>query len=104
MAYTVTPADLESVTDLELAFSTVRFLPKWEDIPLEFRHGNIYTKLAEAIFYDRSLPDGQIDMKPGFKPESLSRAVRAHLKSFSPKHEHKVAGVGFLISQAATLQ
>lgn len=104
MAYTVTPVDLESITDVEAAFSTERLLPAWEDVPKEFRDGNIYTKLAEAIFYGTTLPVCEIELNPGFTPEGLNRAVRAHLQSFGPKHEHKIVGVGYLIAQVATLQ
>ncbi len=103
MAYALTPADLASVTDPEAAFSTERLLPSWEDIPEEFRRGNLYTKLAEAIFYGWELPVCEIEMKEGFEPQELNRAVRAHLQSFGPKHEHKIAGVGFMIAQAAVL-
>lgn len=103
MAYSVTLTDLDSVTDLEAAFSTERLLPPFEVIPIDFRNGNIYTKLAEAIFYGTTLPVGEIAMKPGVTPEKLSKAVRAHLQSFGPKHEHKIAGVGLLISQFAVL-
>jgi hypothetical protein len=103
MPYTVTPQDMDSITDVEMAFSTDRLLPPVEDIPTEFFRGNQYTKLVEAIFYGLQMPDGQIEMKEGFTPESLNRAVRAHIQSFTPKHEHKIAGVGFLVAQAATL-
>lgn len=103
MPYTVTPEDMSSITDVELAFSTDRLLPVWEDIPPEFRTGNRYTKLAEAIFFGWDLPTCQIDMKAGFEPEALNRTVRAHLQSFGPKHEHKIAGVGYMIAQAAVL-
>lgn len=104
MAYTLTPADLASVSDLEAAFSTERLLPSWEDIPEEFRRGNLYTELASAIFYGLALPVCEIEMKVGFEPQTLNRTVRAHLKSFGPKHEHKIAGVGYMISQAAVLR
>ena len=103
MPYTVTSADMASITDVELAFSTERLLPEWDDIPAEFQRGNLYTQLAEAIFYGRELPGCEIEMKEGFDPQSLNRAVRAHLQSYGPKHEHKIAGVGFMVAQAATL-
>lgn len=103
MAYTLTPADLASVSDPEAAFSTERLLPSWEDIPEEFRRGNLYTELATAIFYGWDLPACEIEMKEGFEPQALNRAVRAHLQSFGPKHEHKIAGVGYMIAQAAVL-
>lgn len=103
MAYTVTPEDMASISDVELAFSADRLLPAWKDIPVEFRKVNIYTKMAEAIFFGLELPECEIEMKEGFEPQSLNRAVRAHLQSFGPKHEHKIAGVGYMIAQAAIL-
>lgn len=103
MPYTVTPEDMVSISDVELAFSTERLLPAWEDIPAEFRKGNLYTKLAEAIFFGLDLPECKIEMKEGFEAQILNRAVRAHLQSFGPKHEHKIAGVGYMISRAAVL-
>ena len=43
MAYTLTPEQVESITGPERAFSTERLLPAWEDIPEEFKRGNVYT-------------------------------------------------------------
>ena len=103
MTYAVTPEDIASISDAELAFSTERLLPAWDDIPTEFRVGNLYVKLAEAIFYGLELPACEIEIKEGFDPQALNRAVRAHLQSFGPKHEHKIAGVGYMIAQAAVL-
>lgn len=103
MSYTVTPEDMASISDVEMAFGAERLLPAWEDIPLEFQAGNRYTELAEAIFFGRDLPDCEIEMKNGFDPQSLNRAVRAHLQSYGPKHQHKIAGVGLMISHVATL-
>ncbi len=103
MTYTVTPDEIASISDAEMAFSTERLLPSWEDIPEEFQRGNLYTELATAIFYGLDLPACEIEMKEGFEPQALNRAVRAHLQSFGPKHEHKIAGVGYMIAQAAVL-
>lgn len=103
MAYNVSLEDMASISDVELAFSTERLLPAWEDIPVEFQRGNRYTELAEAMFCGRALPSCEIEMKDGFDPQALNRAVRAHLQSFGPKHEHKIAGVGYMIAQAAVL-
>lgn len=103
MPYAVTPEDMASISDVEMAFGAERLLPAWDDIPPEFQEGNRYTELVEAIFYSRDLPDYQIEMKNGFDPQLLNRAVRAHLQSYGPKHQHKIAGVGFMLAQAATL-
>ena len=100
--YALTPEDLTSITDPERAFGTTRLLPPWEEIPDEFKRGNQYTRLATAIFFGNDLPDGECTFLEGFAEsgEALNRAVYAHLKSFAPKHEHKIAGVGYLISKA----
>lgn len=54
------------------------------------------------------MPEAKVAFNPGFADETVQedmrRAVRAHLKSFEPKHEDKIAGVGFLISQIATIE
>lgn len=104
MSYTVTPADMASISDAEVTFGTMRLLPAWQDIPQDFGRGNRYTELASALFNGSELPNWEIEMKEGFDPQVLNRAVRAHLQSFGPKHEHKIAGVGYMIAQAAVLR
>lgn len=95
MPYTMTPDEAASITDVEIAFSTDRLLPPWDEIPGEFKAGNRYTRLAEDIFFSRPLPDWDLQVRDGFTVEQLQRVVRAHLGSFGPKHQHKIAGVGF---------
>jgi len=102
-AGSLTPESAASITDVEMAFSTERLLPSMEDIPDEFKRGNAYTELASAIFYGNPLPDLELEIQPGYTPEMLNRVVRSHLQSWAPKHEHKIAGVGYLISQMAAL-
>jgi hypothetical protein len=103
MSYVLTPDFISSVTDVECAFSTVRLLPQWDDIPDDFKVGNIYTELTKAILYGLPLPAGEIELNDGVEAAKLNRCVLAHLDSFSPKHEHKVAGIAYMISRACTL-
>lgn len=103
MAYALTPEQIASITMPELAFSTERLLPAWEDIPEDFKRGNIYTELASAIFYGTAMPTSTIDLNEGIEGEALNKCVRAHLQSWGPKHEHKIAGVGYMIACACTL-
>lgn len=103
MAYSLTPEQVASITDVEVAFATTRLLPAWEDIPEEFRRGNQYTAICEALFYGDELPDMEMTINPGFDEGKLVCAVLAHLGSFGPKHEHKIAGVGLLLASACTL-
>ncbi|HBP1602242.1 TPA: hypothetical protein L5U90_003345 [Pseudomonas aeruginosa] len=104
MAYTLTPEQIATVTKPELAFGTMRLLPQWEDIPEDFKRGNIYTELASAIFYGTPIPASTIELNEGIEAEALNQCVRAHLQSFGPKHEHKMAGVGYMIACACTLE
>lgn len=103
MAYILTAEQIGSITDLELAFATDRLLPAWEVIPEDFKDGNQYSKLASAIFYNDDLPDSTIELNEGVTPEMLDRCIRAHLRSFSPGHSHKIAGVGYMIACASTV-
>ncbi|MBB4867411.1 hypothetical protein HNP46_006324 [Pseudomonas nitritireducens] len=98
MAYSVTPEQVASITDVEVAFSTERLLPAWDDIPDEFKIGNEYTRLVEAIFYGRPLPQCNIEIADGLEPAHVQRCTQAHLKSHGPKHEHKMAGVAYMLS------
>lgn len=83
MSYELTPDLISSVTDVECAFSTVRLLPDWDDIPDDFKIGNIYTELAQAILYGRPLPGGEIELNDGVEAAKLNRCVRAHLDSMN---------------------
>lgn len=103
MAYSITPEQAASIDDIELAFSTQKLLPDIKDIPKSFLDGNEYTRLAEAIFYGNQLPQLDMVIAEGFTAEQVNRIVRAHLQSWGPKHEHKIAGVGYMISCMATL-
>jgi len=107
MTYKITRTDLASITDLELAFSTERFLPAWDEIPSEFKAGNLYTRIAESIFYGRPMPEFEMAFRGEFEdadaPAAINKCVRAHLQSYARKHEHKIAGVGFLMAQVFDL-
>ena len=88
MAYAIERADLDAITDAEVAFGTERLLPAWDDVPEGFRRGNLYTQLAQAIFFALPLPDAELVFREGFEDPAaagaLNRCVRAHLQSFGP--------------------
>lgn len=98
MAYTLTPEMASDITDAELAFSTIKYLPPEKEIPEEFFGHNIYTRLTNSIFYGTERPEGYLVMKDGFEVEVMVKCIRAHLGSFAPEHNHKIAGVAFMIS------
>lgn len=105
--YTITPELAASVTQVEQAFGTTRLLPSFDELPLVFQQGTgeaaVYHQLVDALFYGRPLPDGDIEMHAGVTAEMLRNCTIAHLRSFEPKHEYKIAGVAYMVSQLAKL-
>lgn len=101
----IRPEDVASITQLELAFGTTRFLPAEDAIPQEFYSArNIYVQIITAIFLGGAIPDGEITIHDGIEAETLNRFIRAHVASFEPRHQHKIAGVAYLLSQLSTVE
>lgn len=100
----ISASDVKSITKLEVAFGTTRHLPPVESIPPEFNSSsNPYVRTVSAIFAGTELPDGEIEIIEGVEPQELNQFIRAHLTSWEPKHEHKIAGVAYLLSQICTI-
>lgn len=107
MTYQLTQADINSITDLEIAFRTTRLLPQREDIPKEFWDGNCYTNIVDCLFSGVPLPAGEISFNEGFEGDEkgiakMHRFISAHLGSWEPKHERKIAGLGYALSKIFT--
>ena len=99
----------KEVDDLTLAFParvTGTLLPEWDDLPVEFQQERSpFCRLANALFAGRPLDEfGDWELNDGIDPEALNRHIRACLGSFEPKHEHKIAGVGYLLSHWFTIR
>jgi len=107
MTYSLCRADVDSITDDDLELSTVKLLPKWDDIPADFRSGNLYTQLARARLLDYPMPSISIRFLPGFDDEgackAIDRCITAHLRSFAPRNEHRIAGVGYMLAQMCSI-
>jgi hypothetical protein len=88
------------IDDVTLAFpaNALDWMPPWEEIPEEFKEGNEWTQIASSWFA-LGLPE-TVKFYPheGVDPEKAFRACRATLGSFQPKHEHKEAAVGYMLS------
>src|SRR5690606_33683124 len=100
----------QTVTDVELAFPAHvvgTLLPEWEDIPESYRL--LYAidplvNLADRLFalYTAGRPfdtGSGLVLTADLDPELVARPVEAVLRSFEPRHEHKIAGVAFLSGQ-----
>lgn len=91
-----------------VAVSTVQFafpanvigtlLPHAEDIPKEFFGRNAWTALADSLFAGTVHPDATIAWRPEIDFTVAVRHVGTVLRSFEPKHEHKIAGAAYLLS------
>lgn len=107
---TLEPADLGNILELEAVFGTTRFLPLESEIPREFFDGgNPYARIASGLFFGLPLDPGECEFRPGFEEVFLADGVgmtflHAHLRSFEPCHERKIAGVAYLIKQILELQ
>lgn len=93
--------DIPEISNAELALGTTKALPKYEDIPKEFKNWNNPTKwnkLFSDMFYN-GLEFLRVDPREGVDPEKAVRVIRSHMVTWEPKHEHKEAGVAYLMSQ-----
>ena len=92
------PDQLDQITDAEVAFSTTKFLPPYSQIPEEFKRGNTkWNRLFSAWFFG-GLKELRVAPKDGVDRQKALRCIRAHMGSFEPKHEHKEAGVAYMMS------
>ena len=90
-----------AVSEANLVFGgrMSELLPPIADIPGEFRRGdNEFFRVVSRWFHD-GLPNGtEFIPKAGIDASKALRHVQAILCSFQPKHEHKIAGVAYLLS------
>lgn len=87
-----------TVTDIEVAFGSTKYLPKMEDIPEEFfKRRNVYVQLFNDIFF-KGVSELNYEPIEGFDRATINRLISSHAGSFDPKHEHKEAGVAYMMS------
>ena len=105
----VSTQQLPKVRDVDLAFGSTVWLPVPEVIPKEFWHENQYSRFMDGWFFDglteKSLKN--IILSDSLSSEEAGERVKqimAILESWAPKHEHKIAGCAFLLSQFCTLK
>lgn len=96
---------------LDVAFGNIKHMPKFEDLPEPFRDGwqhNEYCKAVSSWFYEgaKAYPNGIVlggdhifVAKTEVDAGKALAAIRAVLGSFEPKHEHKIAACGYMLSE-----
>lgn len=93
-----------NISGIDRAFPTSvkDMLPPWSDIPDEFKDHNCGTKWNKIMsqWFFNGLPKGtQFKWKDGINGNDALVHLRYCLGSWEPKHEHKEAGVAYLMSQ-----
>jgi len=87
------------VSGLDCAFGSIKHLPAYEAIPEEFKSDhNPFVKLQQKWFFT-GLDGDEIKPKKGVVAGNAFAALRAIQSSYEPRHEHKQAGVAYLMSQ-----
>ena len=87
------------LNDLHVAFGSTDFLPKLEDIPAEF-HKNEWTAVVTKRFHNGDRVEGLV--REGVDSHKVHTFVDSHLISWASKHERKIAGVAWRLSQLLT--
>lgn len=90
------------VNKLDMAFGNVSWLPPWSEIPEQFKRGHTpENKLVGQWFFNGLTEQDVATLQPrdGVEKERALAACSACLRSYEPKHEHKEAGVAYLLNQ-----
>jgi hypothetical protein len=90
----------QPVTDVDIAFGVraIDLLPTYSEIPDEFkRNDNPWNNFWQLLFFSGGSVS-EIEAVEGIDREAALRHIRAILGSFTPQHEHKIAGIAYLSS------
>ena len=92
------------VSALDLGFGPKdlkEYLPAWEEIPQEFKDERVEVKKWIQIVNDwffSGMHNLVATPKVGIEKNIAIRHIKIILGSFEPSHEHKTAGVAWLLS------
>jgi hypothetical protein len=89
------------VTDADIAFGgrAMKLLPKYADIPDEFKVGRTRWNDVVDDWFFRGLKNCRWHPKEGIDTTRALRHIKAIMGSREPKHEHKEAGCAYLLCE-----
>ena len=96
---------IHETTTLDLAFpaNVLEFMPKWEDIPEEFKGFGSERDPIEITFVSDWFFGGiakyTLIPREGVDGNKALSHIQMILASFEPKHEHKEAACAFLVRE-----
>lgn len=105
----ITAEIIQSVTKTDVAFGGgYKFLPPYEEVPEEFKNdANPFVRLANDLMFKGSpgsqTPSMTLRSDLNHVASKIPDFMGSILGSFIPKHEHKIYGAAFLLSQMFTL-
>lgn len=77
-----------------------RLLPPWDEIPDDFKNvRNPWLRFVSLWFRKGWPEEPKLYEHPNVPGEMAFRHAHTIMKSFEPSHEHKVAGVAWLLSR-----
>jgi len=108
---------IQTVLDTKAAFELDKFIPEYKDIPKEFIHGHTKWNQLFNDWFFCGINNFKFTLKEGIdckiegsdkmtveeiKDKVIKKAllhINAVMRSWEPKHEHKEAGVAFLLNE-----
>jgi hypothetical protein len=90
------------VTGADTAFGAARvwdYLPFHDDLPDEFRRNAGEWQALVSRWFFEGLKADELVPKPGIDKTKAIAHCAACMRSWEPKHEHKIRGVAFLMSR-----
>lgn len=96
--YKITSKELDNLNDEGITFGTTKLLPAISQIPQEFKDGHTkWNKLFNDWFFN-GLSELTVIPKENIDKSKALAVISAHMKSWEPKHEHKEAGIAYMMS------
>lgn len=93
--------EVQEVTGADMVFGgdMKKLLPDYNTIPEQFKNGNTKWNQVFSDWFYCGMKNCVWVPKPGIDISKALRHIRAIMCSFDPKHEHKEAGVAYLLSE-----
>lgn len=91
----------DKLTKIDVAFpaNVSHLMPKWHELPEEFqRERHPMCEIANRWFFS-GLKGAKFKPRAGVDEDKALTHLRCIVGSFEPKHEHKIAAVGYLLNE-----
>ena len=97
-----TMPQIPEMSDVQVAFGSVDHLPAYDTLPDDYQRQHAAgCRAVSTWFFAGPKMREEFDVVPreGVDERKALRAIGAALGSWAPKHEHKIAGCGWLLDQ-----